>query len=83
MYSKKAEFLAELIGSFFLILLGCGVVAAVLIGNNGAPVNIHIAWGLAVMFGAYVSGKISGAHLNPALTLALAVKGRFPWGKVW
>ena len=83
MYSKKAEFLAELVGSFFLILLGCGVVAAVVVCNNGAPVNIHIAWGLAVMFGAYVSGKISGAHLNPALTLALAVTGRFPWNKIW
>ena len=57
MFSKKSEFLAELIGSMFLILLGCGVVAAVVICNNGAPVNIHLAWGLAVTFGIYVSGK--------------------------
>lgn len=83
MYSKKAEFLAELMGSMILILFGCGVVAAVNVCNNGAAINIHIAWGLAVTFGIYASGKISGAHLNPAVTLALATTGRFQWSKVW
>lgn len=83
MYSKKSEFLAELIGSMIIALFGLGVVASVNIGNNGAPINIHIAWGLAVTFGIYASGKISGAHLNPAVTLALATTGRFQWSKVW
>ena len=83
MYSKKAEFLAELIGSMFIALFGCGVVASVVIGNNGTAINIHIAWGLGVTFGIYASGKISGAHLNPAVTLALATTGRFSWSKVW
>ena len=50
MYRKRAEFLAELMGSMFLIMFGCGVVASVNIGNTGAPVDIHIAWGLAVTF---------------------------------
>ena len=83
MYSKKSEFLAEIIGSMMIALFGCGVVASVNIGNNGAAINIHIAWGLAVTFGIYASGKISGAHLNPAVTLALATTGRFQWSKVW
>ena len=83
MYSKKSEFLAEIIGSMFIALFGCGVVASVVVGSNGAPINIHIAWGLAVTFGIYASGKISGAHLNPAVTLALAATGRFQWSKVW
>ena len=83
MNTKKSEFLAEIIGSMFIALFGCGVVASVVVGNNGAPINIHIAWGLAVTFGIYASGKISGAHLNPAITLALAVTGIFQWSKVW
>ena len=83
MYTKKSEFLAEIIGSMFIALFGCGVAASVVIGNNESSINIHIAWGLAVTFGIYASGKISGAHFNPAITLALASTGRFQWAKVW
>lgn len=83
MYTKKSEFLAEIIGSIFIALFGFGAAASMVIGKNAAPINIHIAWGLAVTFGIYVSGKISGAHLNPAITLALAATGRFQWSKVW
>lgn len=83
MYNKRSEFLAEIMGSMIIALFGCGVVASVVVGNNGAPINIHIAWGLAVTFGIYASGKVSGAHLNPAVTLALATTGRFSWSKVW
>ena len=83
MYNKRSEFLAEVIGSMIIALFGLGVVASVVVGNNGTAINIHIAWGLAVTFGIYASGKISGAHLNPAVTLALATTGRFEWSKVW
>ena len=82
MYSKKEEFVAELLGSMVLFLFGAGVVACVILFENGTALSIHIAWGLAVIFGIYVSGKITGAHLNPAITIALATTKRFPWSKV-
>jgi glycerol uptake facilitator protein len=93
-FSAAQEFTAELLGTMVLILFGCGVVAMATIfpaslttpipGEvvKGGYTNITFAWGLAVVMGIYVSGTISGAHLNPAVTLALAATKRFPWSKV-
>ena len=78
------EAAAEFLGTFFLIVFGVGVVAqTVLSGNaNGSFFAINIGWGLAVMLGVYAAGAISGAHLNPAVTLALALLRGFSWSKV-
>jgi glycerol uptake facilitator protein len=79
-------FFAELIGTALLILLGNGVVAGVLLKNSKAEgagwLVITVAWGLAVTFGVYTVGSVSGAHLNPAVTIALAATGAFEWAQV-
>lgn len=82
-----AELIGEVFGTFILILLGDGVVANVgLAPRLAAPGynwnTITIGWAFAVIVAVYVSAGVSGAHLNPAVTLALAVKRGFPWGKV-
>lgn len=75
--------IAELIGTMILILLGNGVVAGVVLNktksHNSGWIVITFAWGLAVFMGVLVAGSISGAHLNPAVTLALALAGKFSW----
>lgn len=78
------ELLAEFLGTFVLIVFGVGVVAQVVLSRStaGGYLSINIAWGLAVAMGCYVSAGVTGAHLNPAVTVALAVHRRFPWNKV-
>ena len=80
--SIAGEMAAEFFGTFILILFGVGVVAQVVAGGLGNHDSIAWAWGLGVMLGIYVAGRISGAHLNPAVTVALALFQGFPWRKV-
>ncbi len=78
------ELAAEFLGTFVLIVFGVAVVAQVVLseGKSGEYLSINIGWGLAVTMGVYAAGGVSGAHLNPAVTLALAMRRRFPWSKV-
>lgn len=80
------EIIAEVIGTFLLILLGNGVVANVVLretkGHAGGWIVITLGWGLAVFTGVAVAGPVSGAHINPAVTFGLAVSGAFPWSRV-
>lgn len=76
------ELSAEFAGTLILILFGCGVVAQVVGAGIGDHDSIAWAWGLGVTLGVYVAARISGAHLNPAVTLALAVFKGFAWRKV-
>jgi glycerol uptake facilitator protein len=79
-------FTAEIIGTAVLVLLGNGVVANVVLnktkGNGGGWMVITTAWALAVYVGVVISGPASGAHLNPAVTVGLAMAGKFAWNLV-
>lgn len=79
-------FIAEIVGTFLLILLGNGVVANVVLrdtkGNDGGWIVITTGWALAVFVGVVVAGPYSGAHINPAVSLGLAVAGKFEWALV-
>jgi glycerol uptake facilitator protein len=79
-------YLAEAIGTMVLVLLGDGVVANVVLaqskGQNSGWMVITTGWGIAVAIAVYAVGRISGAHINPAVTIALATIGSFPWRDV-
>jgi glycerol uptake facilitator protein len=81
-----SPFTAELIGTMFLILLGAGVVANVILkgtkGNAGGWMVITTGWALAVFVGVVIAGPFSGAHLNPAVSIGLAIAGKFAWSEV-
>src|SRR5829696_7055728 len=78
------EAAAEFFGTFILIAFGVGVVAQTVLSKSasGSFLAINLGWGIAVMLGIYAAAGVSGAHLNPAVTLSLAVHRGFPWGKV-
>lgn len=80
------DYLAEFGGTMLLLLLGNGVVASSVLkhskGYNGGTFTIVFAWGIAVLLAALVVGKISGGHLNPAVSIAFAMAGEFEWIKV-
>jgi glycerol uptake facilitator protein len=79
------EMIAEFLGTMVLILFGDGCVASFALFTKFVPVDwnlITFGWGFAVMLGVYVAGTVSGAHINPAVTFALAVRGKFAWNKV-
>jgi glycerol uptake facilitator protein len=83
--SYFGELVAEFFGTMILILFGVGVVAQVVTspdGKMGGHDSIAWAWGIGVILGVYVSGRISGGHINPAVTIALAAFQGFPWRKV-
>ncbi|MFZ0595937.1 MAG: MIP/aquaporin family protein [Flavobacterium sp.] len=79
-------FIAEILGTMVMILLGNGVVANVNLkgtnGNNSGWIVISTAWAFAVFVGVTIAGPISGAHLNPIVTLGLALIGKFSWSLV-
>lgn len=79
-------FVAEFVGTSLLLAMGSGVVANVVLnktkGQNSGWIVITTAWALGVFIGVVVAGPYSGAHLNPAVSIALAITGDFPWGDV-
>jgi len=82
--STTREFLAEFLGTFILVVFGAGSVAqsVLSLGQKGDFFAINWGWAIGVILGILVSGGVSGGHLNPAITVAVASVGKFPWRKV-
>jgi MIP family channel proteins len=83
--SKYRDYVAEFWGTFILVSFGCGSIAMVQLNdasNSGDFFSINVGWGFGLMMGIYVAGSISGAHLNPAVSVAMAMFGKFQWRKV-
>jgi len=82
--SLVREFFAELLGTFVLIVLGDGAVAQMVLTEKSLAtyLSVNFGYAMAVAFGVYVSGGVSGGHINPAVTLVMAVIGRLKWIKV-
>src|SRR5258707_2340245 len=80
------EFVGELLGTAILIIFGNGVVANVVLGKTKGHASgwivIAFGWGMAVYVAAFAVSDLSGAHLNPAVTLSFAAAGKFPWADV-
>ncbi|WP_077213623.1 MIP/aquaporin family protein [Bacillus dakarensis] len=81
-----SPYMGEALGTMILIIFGAGIGAGSSLkgsyANNAGWIVITIAWGLAVTMGVFAVGSISGAHLNPAVTIALAIEGSFAWNDV-
>src|SRR3954470_4019406 len=80
--AAQKEFCGETLGTFILVFFGCGSVATALL--TGAQVGIFqvaIVWGIGIALAIQLTAALSGAHLNPAVTLALVASGKLPWGK--
>src|SRR3954447_24670535 len=81
--SLRQALIGEFMGTAFLIILGEGVVATdVLLNKVSDKMMITTAWGLAVALAVYLCGRLSGGHINPAVTLALSVRGEFPRSRI-
>jgi glycerol uptake facilitator protein len=81
--SLRARCVAEALGTFLLVFFGCGSVhAAVLAGAQSGVWQVAVVWGVAIMVAIYTVGGISGAHINPAITIAFAAWGRFPYREI-
>jgi glycerol uptake facilitator protein len=80
--SLMGECLAEFVGTFVLILIGDGAVAVAVFTNAYDLTGVALMWGIAVLLAVYITGGVSGAHLNPAVTSCFAVFRKFPWRKV-